>query len=178
MSIAELDTGTIKARPGARLSDKQAQAVAPELFAIERRDGLATPEAVVTAAQDPTSALHPLFDWDDVSAAHKQRLQVARQIIRSVSYRVQSIGKDVNDFTPAFVHVREGGEEEDDGAVPDRSGYASITRVLGDEAMRQRMIAAAKRDLEGWVRKYETLTALEKAMTTARELLEDRKSVV
>jgi hypothetical protein len=178
MSIAALDTDTIKARPGSRISDKQAREIAPELFALERRDGLATPEAVITAAREPTSALHGLFDWDDASAAHKQRLQMARQVIRSVVYRVQSIGKNIDAFTPAFVHVREEavGDEHEEPANDRGGGYANITRVLGEEKLRARMLEAARRDLQAWIQRYETLAALEKGITKARELLEEIKA--
>jgi hypothetical protein len=177
MAIAELDTETVKARPGSRLSDKFAQAIAPELLAIERRDGLATPAAVVEAARDPSSELHFLFDWDDASAAQKQRLQTARMIIRSVVYRVQSIGANVNDYTAAFVSVRETAEDDDEvQGTPDKQGYASITRVLSEEKLRKQMTAALARDMGVLIRKMETIRALENALGKARELLEEIKA--
>jgi hypothetical protein len=177
MAIAELDTSSVKARPGARLTDKQAQEIAPELFEIEKRDGMVKAEAVVAAARDPANPLHRLFDWDDQTAAEKQRLQTARQIIRSVVYRVQSIGKDVNNFTAAFVNVREGGEEDEAGEpTPEHQGYASLTRVLSEDRLRLQILATAARDLERWIRRYETLKALDKAMTTAKALLDQVKA--
>jgi hypothetical protein len=180
MAIAELDTETVRARPGSRISNRQAREIAPELLAIESRTGgRATREEVLETAKDPASALHPLFDWDDSSAAHKHRLATAGHILRSVSYRVMSLGKEVNSHTPVFVHLRDDEENDEDGALPateKTGGYASINRVLSDEKMREKMLVAARRDLDAWIRRYETLSALAKAMTTAREILETIKA--
>jgi hypothetical protein len=177
MALAELDTTTIKSRPGARLTDTQAQEIAPELFEIEKRDGLIKPQAVVDAARDPASPLHGLFEWDDAAAAKKQRLATARQIIRSVTFRVQSLGPRINDYTAAFVNVREGGEEDDDQVTtPQHQGYASVVRVLGEDKLRAQMLETAARQLEAWIRRFETLNALDKAMTTARDLLAQVKA--
>jgi hypothetical protein len=181
MAIAELDTETIRARPGSRISNKQAREIAPELRAIQTRTGAQlTREEVLEAAKDPASPLHPLFDWDDSSAAHKHRLATAGHIIRSVAYRVRSIGPNVNDYTPMFVHIRDDEADVDDEegeASPRKSGgYADISRVLNDEKLRETMMRQAARELESWIRRYETLSALAKAVTTARELLETVKA--
>ena len=48
--------------------------------------GTVTPSAVLDAARNPQSALHNLFNWDDVEAAESYRMLQATALIRS--YRV------------------------------------------------------------------------------------------
>lgn len=45
------------------------------------RDEVLPPSNVVRAAQNPTSVLHHLFEWDDVKAARQWRLEQARRLI-------------------------------------------------------------------------------------------------
>jgi len=58
--------------------------IAEELNALKRDDGLLIPEDVVEFAQDPNTASHNYFTWDDTQAAHEHRLNQARQLIRMV----------------------------------------------------------------------------------------------
>jgi len=178
MAIAEIDPTSIRARPGSRLTNKQALAIAPTLFAIEQRDGLVKPEAVLEAAQqNPGSELHSLFPWSDADAARAHRLNIARSIIRSVTYKVIRYGNgSLNDYVPCFVRIREDGEPQLDGSTTlPQTGYASVTRVLDNEHLRSQIIAAAVRELNQVVRKLETLKGLERALTNAKELLEQLK---
>lgn len=58
---------------------------AAALEAIAKANGgVLTPDAVVQAASNPKHVLHGDFDWDDAVAAHKQRLNTARQLITSI----------------------------------------------------------------------------------------------
>lgn len=68
-----------------------------EKLAVERRlteltilgDGRLTPEAVVRDAEDPSSPLHAkIFRESDGEAAYQRRLELARQLIRSVRVNV------------------------------------------------------------------------------------------
>jgi hypothetical protein len=43
-----------------------------------------TPEAVVEAAKDAKSPLHPVFEWDDAKAGYQFRVQQAGVLIRAV----------------------------------------------------------------------------------------------
>ena len=53
-------------------------------FLAAQNAGILTPEAVVAAAQEPTSPMHDHFTWDDADAAAERRLDQARALIRSV----------------------------------------------------------------------------------------------
>jgi hypothetical protein len=167
MALAELDLETIKARPGSRLTNDQARGIAPVLHALEARDGRIQPQAVVDAARDPGSPLHALFEWDDSKAAEAHRIQTASTIIRSITYRVMSLGKQVNDYQPMFVRYQEGPAGE---GGP--TGYGHVVTVLGDDDLRGRMVDQARKELDAWVRRYETVAALANAMGPARALLE------
>lgn len=51
---------------------------------LENEQGQITPALVLADAQQETSVLHPLFDWDQAKAAHTAWLDHAREIIRTV----------------------------------------------------------------------------------------------
>ena len=60
------------------------EAVAEALAKVATEDGMLKPEAVVNAARDEKSPLHPCFTWDDGKAAEKQRMHEARLLIKCV----------------------------------------------------------------------------------------------
>lgn len=55
-----------------------------ELEACRARNGRLTPEMVVGKARDPNHPLHAHFEWDDVKAGDKYRLDQARNLIRTI----------------------------------------------------------------------------------------------
>jgi hypothetical protein len=60
------------------LHHADAQKVYNEISAIGEQS---TPEQIVEKAKDERTELHRCFDWNDTTAAHKYRLQQARQIV-------------------------------------------------------------------------------------------------
>lgn len=119
-----------------------------ELKAIEERDGILRPQAVVEFARDPGTALHTQFEWNDGKAGEQYRVWQARQLIR---VQVTYLGQEQTE-APAFISL-----------VVDRyseGGYRSIAHVLTDEELRDKMLADAKRDLETFRRKYQGLVEL------------------
>jgi len=110
-----------------RVSDDQREAVEQRLNEIaERMNQRPTPAAVVDDAQDPTSPLHGYFEWDDQAAAYKARLQVARQLIRSVRIKVQRGGAAV--IAPAYVR--------DPERASDEEGYIHLPVVASHKALK------------------------------------------
>jgi len=73
-----------------------------QLTAIETAEGRLTPSAVVDSARNPDSPLHPLFDWNDASAAEAHRLDTARGLIRRVVVTVEI--EDEVIVHPVYVH--------------------------------------------------------------------------
>jgi hypothetical protein len=152
---AQLDLSSIRARPGSRLSDKEAKQVAPELFDLERKHGMVTPEAILAKARDPESPLHQFFEWDDAKAAETQRLNTARLLAKAVAYRVILGGKDISHYQPALIRVR---DKDDTGII--RSGYVSIERAVERADLREQIIENARKEMEAMIRKFRTIEAL------------------
>lgn len=100
---------------------------AEQLLALEALEqaGRLEAEHVVRAAQDPTSPLHSLFQWDIEVAAHEHWLMQARSVIRSVEYRITR--KEVVVTVPRYVR--------DPVATPLRPGYVTMSEVEGDPVL-------------------------------------------
>jgi len=65
--------------------DVDAQVAGETIEAIKQKhNGQVTPDDVVSEARDEDNPLHSVFDWDDASAANKQRLHIARLLIGSI----------------------------------------------------------------------------------------------
>ena len=96
-----------------------------ELRAIENRAGRLTPEQVVNAAADESSALHDCFTWDDSDAAAKWRLDEAREIIRSV--RIETVIEERTIRSVGYVH-----DPKQDQNV---AGYISMMKVRKPDAV-------------------------------------------
>jgi len=161
MSVSvTVDESTVKARPGSRLSNSEARAVAPELFAIEQKFGSVTREAVVKRARDKRSALHKHFEWNIGKAAESYWLGQAGDLIRSVVYQVKIIGGPIDEptrsFQPALVSVRRATEDEKLESI----GYVSVGRALADPGMRAQILEQAAHELDAWTRRYKTLELL------------------
>ena len=90
-----------------------------ELKVLENRAGKLTPEQVVNAAADKSSALHSCFTWDDSAAAAKWRLDEAREIIRSV--RIETVIEERTIRSVAYVH--------DPGQEQNAAGYINTMKV-------------------------------------------------
>jgi hypothetical protein len=99
----------------------------------DKAGGVLEPEKVVAAAKSPRSPLHAAFEWDDRQAAHLQRLDTARQLIRSIRIEVTYHGTLWS--VPAYIKQ------------PDKSGvYSSITVLRTDEdAAREAIVGAFRR---------------------------------
>ncbi len=60
------------------------QVIGEEIERLKKEnDGRITPKDVVDSARDDSSPLHACFDWNDATAAEKQREQIARLLIKS-----------------------------------------------------------------------------------------------
>jgi len=113
-----------------------------ELDAINKANDGLTEELVVQASKKKSSALHPLFLWDNPEeAAHIGRLEIARKLIM----RVRIIAYEVPD-TKIVVDVR---KYHGTG-----NGYNDIDTVMSSEALRALVVQNAIRDLENLEHKY------------------------
>lgn len=78
-----------------------------ELERIRAETGTLLASAVVDAAADEDSPLHPAFDWDDASAGREYRLIQARHLIRAVRVTVGT-----KEPRRVYVHVGQRSDEE------------------------------------------------------------------
>ena len=101
--------------------------VAAVVAQLENEKGEITPQIVVEAASDPDSLLHSLFDWDDTSAAHKYRIEQARQLLRSIRIQLTVVDRPVR--VPAYLR--------DPDKHGDEQGYVNTARLRTDEEKRR-----------------------------------------
>jgi len=177
MAKARLNLKSIRARPGSRLSHADAKVIARELFAIEQKFDHVTPDAVLKRAEHSRSPLHKHFTWDDSEAAAAYRIEEARTLIRGVVYEVIVDGqtdKPMRGFQPALVNIRSSAEDEDE---PRAAGYIRVERALDDEKLRAKIMEQAARELDAWVRRYNTLEALVETASVKRIVSKIRQRV-
>lgn len=120
------------------------------LIVAKQNDGILRPNDVVKFAGYKKSELHKCFEWDDKKAGHEYRLEQARRLIRRRITIIESNGDEylVKTFTSL----------ESDRAVGD--SYRLTVDILSDENRRVELLQQAKKELEIWRKKYQTLKEL------------------
>ena len=123
--------------------------VLAELVAIEKKNGILRPEDVVRFAENPKTALHDKFTWDNTEAAHQWRLMQARNLIRVTVNIEPNTGKEERIFV---------------SLVPDRQndggGYRNLISVMSDKDMREQLLSDALAEMEVFRDKYKSLKEL------------------
>ena len=122
--------------------------------------GVCPPSALVEEARPKASPLHPLFTWDNKTAAESWRRQEARQVINAVVM----IDERTEEVRPAFLHIT---LTEDDEL---REGYAPFDVVLSDEDSRRQVIDEALRYLNGFKRRFAHLSEFRPVLDVIDEL--------
>jgi len=67
--------------------------VVEELTRLQEVNRILTPEVVVRAAENQSSVLHKLFEWDENKAAYNWRLQQARTILNNIEVTIITDGE-------------------------------------------------------------------------------------
>jgi hypothetical protein len=137
--------------------------VQQELEAIrEEMGGILRAEDVVRFAQNnPDSALHRRFTWDDSVAAVQHRLNEARSIIRVHVFILPGSTQTIRTYVSLHSDRQQAG-----------GGYRSIGEVMRDTDRRKMLLRDALRELERWKAKYSGLKELAKVFASAQELLD------
>ena len=151
-------------KPGAVIHNIDPQAAGEELDAIRRHHNKLDAESVLLEAADRRSVLHPYFDWDDKSAAHKWRLDQAQYLIRHLDVVISGEGEDERTIR-AFVNVV---EEE-------ARHYVSVSDAMRDPVLREQVVARAFAELESWRHRHSELTEFARVFSTVDKLKERRK---
>ena len=114
----------------------------------QSEDGL-TPRTLLDASRDVNAPLQDEFEWNDSEAAERYREQQAGAIIRNLY--VITAEHSTTENTRAFVNVHH---------EPKQGNFHNIRVVMDNEAMREKLFASAKRDMQSFIAKYKTLEVL------------------
>lgn len=135
--------------PGAPFSGKQrAQDIGEYIVRTKARSGAVDPRDFLRAAKAKGHPAYDLFEWTDAVAATIQRLNRARQIIRSIEVEIIVKGEKEPRYTKAFVNVREVGSYE----APEP--YYTIEQVMSDNTLHDRYLKRAFDEFSTFQRKY------------------------
>lgn len=126
-----------------------------------QHDGRVTPRVVVDDAAKRRSPLHPHFEWEDARAADLYRLEQARHLVRSLIVSVPDADAPP---TRAFVCVRYEGDDE--------NAYTSVAVAMRDPVTRDQVLAAARRELASFRKKYKELDELSEVLAAIDHSLE------
>lgn len=141
--------------------------VKEELELIQQQnDGLLRPIDIVQFAENPETALHSQFTWDDQKAGYEYRLWQAREIIRVNVEVIETRNDPVS--VRAFVSLPS--DRKNPGG-----GYRGIRDVMADDGWRKEMLAMAAREMKRFQDQYQALSELSDvftAMEKARKTIE------
>jgi len=137
-----------KFRTGAPFPHKKAQAIGERLETIRKsHKGRLSPDDIVSDAYDGNSPLHTVFEWNDVKAAHVQRMGVARNLVGAVVVEYEELGG-----VEARYYVSTRTEESTD--------YIPTTVALSDPKIRVEILEQAMGELTSFQTRYKHLNEL------------------
>ncbi len=157
------------ARPKRNASEKQLAALPRKANAktrawegelsllVKKHGGVITPQQVVEQAEDPASALHPYFTWDDDEAAQRYRVIQARQLITAVRITTEDRSIEVRALTSLDIDRAKGG------------GYRFLEDVMASPALREHLLATALRELKSVEGRYQHLSEFNKVWGAIEE---------
>lgn len=122
------------------------EAVVSELESLRAKHGVLRAEDVVAYAENPSTALHKEFEWDNDLAAHAYRIVQAEKLIRCSVEMIKGHPQRV------FVSLRADRGEE--------GFYRSTREVLAKADLRNAWIGQALDEAESWQRRYEDIEEL------------------
>lgn len=119
----------------------------------DENGGVCPTWAVVDEARPDENALHPMFEWDDWTAAESYRREQARHHMRELRIvRIDDDGEPQE--LQALVHIVRPSQS---GRV---EGYRLTTLVVEDDDEHEQMLSEAKSGLRAWRRRYRHLSQL------------------
>jgi hypothetical protein len=157
-------------KPGSRVP-VPAEDAWTEFQAQRKAFGVVTPERTVERAEAVDHPLHPVFDWDDATAAHAHRLAQAQHIIRSfvVVYRRPGKPKELTPPMRYLVRVTPGPKDEQASdaehlAMQPRN-YIPVGEAMADADLRRRVLLQALKDFVALRQKYRDFQELAQVFT-------------
>lgn len=141
----------------------KAEVVGREFELIEKEEGELSPESIVERATDKSSALHPLFEWNDKIAAHTYRIEQARIIVHNLVIIEEK--PEVEEIVyRAFVNVNEPGK---------KGRFINIKDAIESEESREVLLRTAISELISFKRKYQKLAELTKVFISIDEIVRE-----
>lgn len=140
----------------------KASDVAHHLERLEQEEGAVTKYNFLDSARSEESGMHNLFEWDDYKAAERYRLHQADMIICGLRVTVQETQESAPKTLRAFVNVS--GERQ--------GAFINIRKALGKADTRDKVLDDARRDLERFRNKYNTLANAEALFAAIDDFLE------
>src|SRR5262245_35301787 len=125
--------------------DEQREQQRAALAALADRGGNVAPLRVIDAARDPAHIFHDEFEWDDVKAAHRDRLVTAAKLIRSCRFKV-TVG-NVQIVVPYYCS----------DPRKDEPSYAPTVRIARNADLSRRVLQDELARIEGSVNRGRAL---------------------
>jgi hypothetical protein len=134
---------------------------------VEKYNEHLTSEEILADARRAQSPLHEAFEWDDSTAAEKQRRSTARGIIGSLVVKTKNSDPKKRRQTRAFVFVK----------VPKhgRKCYMPVRSAMAQPELKAQVIEQAYKRLEQWIGLYggsRALSSLTKDVERLRRKIE------
>lgn len=142
-----------------------AQVAGEELERIREEHGTLTPPLVVDEARPEDAPLHPVFEWNNETAAEQYRLVQARTLIRTVE--IIKAENDQVTTSPAYVNVRAESYQPMQKVVttPDLFEYAfndALSRLESALRALEELQKAARQQNRPEINRYSDATTLVK----------------
>jgi len=164
-----------KRREGATFKEEDTELIAKIIIEIEKKKGIVKPEDLIEKAENKSSSIHHLFEWDNDEAGRQYRMSQARNIINHIEIEVRSAhspDEKVNLVIQpqrAFHNVVSGEER----------GYVSTINIVRDEDLAKQVLQRLTRQLEGATNELRAfqdykwvVTLLESTISKIREKVE------
>ena len=123
-----------------------AQLVGEELEKLEFAGELTADEVLKFARMNPESEVHKCFEWDDTIAGEKYRRYQASQIVSSISVKIK---EEPVETQKVYVSIKT--------SLDDKRTFKNVKEVMKNDDEYQQLVDRAKKDLEHYREKYETL---------------------
>ena len=117
---------------------------------LEKAFGKVTRENFLEAARDEDSPTHSLFEWDDVKAAEKYRVDQSGRILSNLRITIVD-ENDEEKQVHAVYNIK---------STNEKAEYRSFNVIMLDPDMRSEVLKRALRELNMFRNKYETLQEL------------------
>ena len=139
-----------------------AQKAGMELEKIAQKRGSLKPAYVVEESTNKKAVLHKCFEWDNDKAADKYRQRQAQDLIRNIV--TVKIGKvETTGPIRAFVSFKQDNE------------FVSVATVINTPKFRETMLETAMKELEAFLRKYNSLEFLAELMPNIEKSIQEYK---